>query len=55
MHGDRDEFFPVAIPISMFSAIPKSQLWIVPRGGHSPTAGAPREVFMQTVKTFLER
>ncbi|WP_338501062.1 alpha/beta hydrolase [Sphingomonas kaistensis] len=53
VHGDRDEFFPVAIPVAMYSAIPKSQLWIVPRGDHSPTAGAPQEVFTQTVKTFL--
>lgn len=55
VHGDRDEFFPVAIPVAMYSAIPKSQLWIVPRGDHSPTAGAPQEVFTQTLKTFLSR
>lgn len=53
--GDRDEFFPVAIPVAMYAAIPKSQLWIVPRGDHSPTAGAPPDVFTQTVKTFLSR
>jgi pimeloyl-ACP methyl ester carboxylesterase len=55
VHGDRDEFFPVAIPVSMYRAIPKSQLWIVPRGDHSPTAGAPPDVFIETVKDFLSR
>jgi pimeloyl-ACP methyl ester carboxylesterase len=55
VHGDRDEFFPVAIPIAMYSAIPKSELWIVPRGDHSPTAGAPRDIFTRTVKAFLSR
>lgn len=53
VHGDRDEFFPVSIPLSMYTSIPKSQLWIVPGGTHTPTAGAPREVFIKTVKTFL--
>jgi len=55
VHGDRDEFFPVAIPVGMYAAIPKSQLWIVPGGDHSPTAGAPLETFMQTVTSFLAR
>jgi hypothetical protein len=35
--------------------IPKCELWVVPRGDHSPTAGAPREIFTETVKTFLAR
>ena len=55
VHGDRDEFFPVSIPVEMYGAIPQSQLWIVPRGDHSPTAGAPPDVFVQTVKNFLLR
>jgi len=47
VHGDRDEFFPVGIPVEMYGAIPGSALWIVPNAGHSlsqlwsvPTAGA---------------
>jgi pimeloyl-ACP methyl ester carboxylesterase len=55
VHGDRDEFFPVPIPVAMYRGIPQSQLWIVPGGDHSPTAGAPREVFTQTVTNFLSR
>jgi pimeloyl-ACP methyl ester carboxylesterase len=55
VHGDRDEFFPVAIPIAIYASIPQSQLWIVPRGDHSPTAGASQDSFTQTVKAFLSR
>lgn len=55
VHGDRDDFFPVSIPVEMYGAIPRSQLWIVPGGDHSPTAGAPTGVFTQTVNTFLSR
>lgn len=53
VHGDRDDFFPVATPVAMYGSIPRSQLWIVPRGDHSPTAGAPRDFFTLTVKDFL--
>jgi len=30
VHGDRDVFFPVSIPVEMCRAIPYSYLWIVP-------------------------
>ena len=53
VHGDRDEFFPVSIPVEMYGAIPQSQLWIVPNGDHSPTAGASNSDFVDTVKGFL--
>ena len=53
VHGDRDDFFPVAIPVEMYRSIPKSQLWIVPGGDHSPTAGASQAAFLDTVGKFL--
>lgn len=53
IHGDRDMFFPVSIPASMYAAIKKSQLWIVPNGDHSPTAGATENAFVDVVETFL--
>jgi pimeloyl-ACP methyl ester carboxylesterase len=34
IHGDRDAFFDIAIPIEMYRAIPESYLWIVPGGDH---------------------
>jgi len=34
IHGDRDKFFPVDIPINSFKSIPNSYLWIIPNFGH---------------------
>ena len=53
VHGDRDEFFPVAIPVTMYTSIPKAALWIVPGGDHSPSAGADQEEFVEVVGEFL--
>jgi pimeloyl-ACP methyl ester carboxylesterase len=36
VHGDRDQFFPVEIAVSMFRAIPEAELWVIPRGDHVP-------------------
>lgn len=36
VHGDRDEFFPVHIPVEMYNAIPNASLWIVSNMGHVP-------------------
>ncbi len=36
VHGDRDRFFPVSIPVAEYEAIPDSYLWIVPNGEHIP-------------------
>ncbi|MCL6698228.1 alpha/beta hydrolase [Sphingomonas sp. NSE70-1] len=54
VHGDRDEFFPVSIPVAMYGAISKSALWIVPGGDHSPNAGADDEEFVEVVGEFLK-
>ncbi len=48
VHGDRDDFFPVDIPVAMYQAIPGSALWIVPEGDHVPIYG-PREGHFQEV------
>lgn len=34
IHGDRDGFFPVSIPVNMYNSIPNSYLWIAPNTGH---------------------
>ena len=36
IHGDRDNFFPVDIPVDSYKSIPDSYLWIVPNDGHIP-------------------
>lgn len=53
MHGDRDRFFPVSIPVEMYGAIPDSYLWIVPNGGHQPNYGKWLPVFTRIALEFL--
>ena len=55
VHGDRDAFFPVSIPVEQYEAIPKSYLWIVPNGGHVPLLHSEisRGFFVHTVLAFL--
>ena len=47
VHGDRDEFFPVSMPVQMYESIPGSELWIVPGGDHVP-------IFEERTAEFLE-
>jgi len=53
VHGDRDEFFPVAMPVTMYSAIPGSQLWIVPGGDHVPIYDERTPEFLRVARHFL--
>jgi pimeloyl-ACP methyl ester carboxylesterase len=53
VHGDRDSFFPVAIPTEMYEAIPRSYLWIIPNGGHVPIFGDLLPSFMKRSGEFL--
>ena len=43
IHGDRDSFFPIEIPVEAYEAIPNSYLWIVPNEGHAPAGIYSRE------------
>jgi len=54
VHGDRDEFFPVSMPVEMYGAIPGSALWIVPEGPHVPIFGAHAAQFRETALRFLQ-
>jgi pimeloyl-ACP methyl ester carboxylesterase len=58
VHGDRDMFFPVDIPVLSFKAIPNSYLWIVPNDGHVPVGLSGGESvwtdsFFAVAKDFL--
>ena len=56
VHGDRDPFFPVSIPVEMYRAIPDSYLWVIPNGGHKPDrvfAEAHASAFAKTALEFL--
>ena len=54
VHGDRDEFFPVNIPVEIYAAIPEAYLWIVPNGEHIPVFGDRAGPFLDTVLPFLD-
>lgn len=59
VHGDRDAYSPVAIPVEMHRCIPNSYLWILPNRGHvpffdgSPRLEAEKASFTQPVLEFL--
>jgi len=54
IHGGKDEFFPVEIPVEMAKAIPNSFLWIIPNGGHLPIWDALwADKFLEVSKLFL--
>lgn len=44
VHGDRDRFFPVRIPVEQYKAIPRSYLWIMPNTGHVPFPANDRQL-----------
>jgi pimeloyl-ACP methyl ester carboxylesterase len=53
VHGDRDNFFPVEIAVSIYRSIPDAALWIVPDGDHVPIYDS-RVPFVSTALEFLD-
>jgi pimeloyl-ACP methyl ester carboxylesterase len=53
VHGDRDQFFPVDIPVEIYRAIPNAALWIIPGGDHVPVYD-PTVSFAATALRFLD-
>jgi pimeloyl-ACP methyl ester carboxylesterase len=51
--GDRDPFYPISIPLEMYSSIPASYLWVIPNTGHVPIFGHMADRFTETVMPFL--
>jgi pimeloyl-ACP methyl ester carboxylesterase len=54
VHGDRDAFFPVHIPVTMYQMIPKSELCILPSCGHD-VAGDRPHMFIDALLQFLAK
>jgi pimeloyl-ACP methyl ester carboxylesterase len=54
IHGDRDFFFPVAIPIGLYGLLPDAELCILPRTGHVPPVERP-DWFNTIARDFLAR
>ena len=55
VHGDRDAFFPVEVPVEMYRGIPNSELWIVPGAEHIPMWGDRKPEFLRITREFLQR
>jgi pimeloyl-ACP methyl ester carboxylesterase len=55
VHGDRDIFFPLSIPIEMYQATRGAELWIVPRRGQVPIYDARQQEFLNVIAEFLRR
>jgi pimeloyl-ACP methyl ester carboxylesterase len=52
IHGDRDGFFPINIPIEMYRSIPRSYHWILTNRGH-PGILHHQEYFGKVALDFL--
>lgn len=52
VHGDRDQFFPVEIAVSIYRSISDAALWIIPGGDHVPIYDAAVP-FASTALRFL--
>jgi pimeloyl-ACP methyl ester carboxylesterase len=55
VYGDRDPLYPVEMAIEMYRAIPRSELWVVPNGGHGPIFFNDAGQFAQTSLSFLRK
>ena len=55
IHGDRDAYFPIDIPVDSYKSIPNSYLWIVPNFGHSSirTDSIWADSFLKVVNQFF--
>jgi pimeloyl-ACP methyl ester carboxylesterase len=53
VHGDRDNFFPIEIPVNIYRSIPNAALWIIPGGDHVPVYD-PGVPFTSTALRFLD-
>ncbi len=53
VHGDRDRFFPIDIPVGIYRSIPDAELWIIPGGDHVPIYD-PTVPFTSTALRFLD-
>jgi len=54
VHGDRDPLYPVDLAIELYTAIPRSYLWVIPNGGHSPIFGNIAVQFSENSLAFLD-
>jgi len=53
VHGDRDPLHPLDLALELYTAMRRSQLWVVPGGGHGPIFGEQAAPFVATAVDFL--
>ncbi|MBZ4420607.1 alpha/beta fold hydrolase [Myxococcus sp. RHSTA-1-4] len=53
VYGDHDPLYPVELGLELYRSIPRSQLWVVPGGGHGPIFLEHRDAFARTALAFL--
>lgn len=55
IHGDRDEYFPINIPVEMYKSIQNAYLWILPNGRHIPPIWGSKwsGIFSEITMEFL--
>lgn len=53
VHGDRDPLYPINMAVELYSAIPRSYLWVIPNGGHGPIFGKMADQFLEISLAFL--
>jgi pimeloyl-ACP methyl ester carboxylesterase len=53
IYGDHDPLYPVEMALQLYCAIPRSTLWVIPNGGHSPIFGAAATQFAETARKFF--
>ncbi len=55
IHGDRDQYFSVDIPVDSYQSMPNAYLWVIPNFGHNvPNNGTPLyDIFINTITQFL--
>jgi len=54
LHGDRDAFFPVEIPVELYRRLPDAELGVLPQTGHELLDSRPEEVRSMAMD-FLKR
>ena len=54
VHGDQDPLYPLDIANEMAVAIPRSQLWVMPGGGHCSIFGPHTPAFLEKAMPFLQ-
>jgi pimeloyl-ACP methyl ester carboxylesterase len=53
VYGDRDPLYPVEMALTMYRAIPRSALWVLPNSGHGPIFAGAAAQFAQTTLAFF--